>query len=108
MRADLQKFCTRYADLLPFVPDPCGLPVNTLDSYIGPGYARADRDVFETIGLLARTEGIFLDPVYTGKAFHGMLQEMRSGQLRDAENVLFIHTGGLYGNFPQREHFIFG
>ena len=51
-------------------------------------------------------EGLFLDPVYTGKAFHGMLQEMQHGCLQDADNVLFVHTGGLYGLFPQKENFI--
>ena len=80
---------------------------HTCDDFIGPGYARADQDVFETIKLAARTEGFILDPVYTGKAFHGMLQQIKCGALASAEDIVFVHTGGLFGVFPQRSQFHF-
>ncbi|MBB3168219.1 D-cysteine desulfhydrase family protein [Simiduia aestuariiviva] len=83
------------------------LNVHTLGQYVGPGYARADQDVFETIKLLARTEGLLLDPVYTGKAFYGMLQELQRGAWQDVDDILFVHTGGLFGVFPQRQEFVF-
>lgn len=41
-----------------------------------------------------------LDPVYTGKAFHGMLRELERDRARFAERVVFLHTGGIFGLFP--------
>ena len=107
VKQDSDKFQRRYKELLPKNFSAATLTVTTLDGYVGPGYGKAGPEVFETISMLARTEGIFLDPVYTGKAFHGMLQEMRTGRLQGAKNIVFIHTGGLYGLFPQKENFKF-
>ncbi len=78
------------------------LDTRVIDGYVGPGYAIAEAPVFHTIALLARTEGLILDPVYTGKAFHGMIEEIRAGRLV-GENIVFVHTGGSFGLFPQRE-----
>ncbi|HAO89165.1 MAG TPA: D-cysteine desulfhydrase family protein, partial [Gammaproteobacteria bacterium] len=80
------------------------------EGYLGSGYGVAGQAVFELIAELARNEGIFLDPVYTGKAFHGMVSELakgHAGQLSGAKQVVFIHTGGLFGVFPQQEGFRF-
>jgi D-cysteine desulfhydrase len=49
----------------------------------------------EAVQMLARTEGIPLDPVYTGKIMAGLIGLARTGELRAGENVLFLHTGGL-------------
>ena len=90
--------------------DNSGLEIDTIEGYLGPGYGMADQEVFDLIAELARSEGIFLDPVYTGKAFHGMVSELAkgdAGQLSGAKQVVFIHTGGLFGVFPQREKFQF-
>jgi 1-aminocyclopropane-1-carboxylate deaminase/D-cysteine desulfhydrase-like pyridoxal-dependent ACC family enzyme len=46
------------------------------------------------IELLARTEGILLDPVYSGKAFAGLVARVREGAFRDGQNIVFWHTGG--------------
>jgi len=89
------------------------LSIKTIEGYDGPGYGLATPEVFATISELARTEALFLDPVYTGKAFHGMVKELeqaqqgRSTQLPGARDVVFIHTGGLFGLFPQRQNFNF-
>lgn len=77
--------------------------IMTIDSYKGPSYGRCDPEVFELIRWLARLEGIILDPVYTGKAFYGMLKEIQGGQFRDTANIVFIHTGGLFGLFAQQD-----
>ena len=90
--------------------DDSGLEIDTIEGYLGSGYGVADQAVFELIAELARNEGIFLDPVYTGKAFHGMVSELakgHAGQLSGAKQVVFIHTGGLFGVFPQQEGFRF-
>ncbi|MFX4228686.1 MAG: D-cysteine desulfhydrase family protein [Porticoccaceae bacterium] len=76
------------------------LSVNVCDRYIGPGYAKAGREIFKCIELVARSEGIVLDPVYTGKAFFGMLAEIESGNLV-GDNILFVHTGGIFGLLAQ-------
>ena len=84
--------------------------INTIEGYVGPGYGLASKEVFSTIAELARTDGLFLDPVYTGKAFHGMVTEILKGKegcMPDAGNVLFVHTGGLFGVFPQQQNFSF-
>jgi len=86
------------------------MKIKTVEGYLGPGYGVAGPEIFDSIAELARCEGIFLDPVYTGKAFHGMVAELQkgdAGQLPGAKNVVFIHTGGLFGVFPQQQKFHF-
>lgn len=78
------------------------------DGYIGIGYAQSRPEELEHIKHIARLEGVVLDPVYTGKASYGLWNELREGGgLRGAGNILFIHTGGLYGLFPVSKSFIF-
>lgn len=63
--------------------------------FSGEEYNKPDPDTRACIGLLAQTEGIFLDPTYTGKTFRGMVELMAEGtSIKPEENVLFIHTGG--------------
>ncbi len=109
IRSDLILWRERYnVDI-----DVLELPINTIDGYVGPGYGKAGPEVFAIIAELARSEGLFLDPVYTGKAFHGMVSELKMAQkgqptrLPAAKNILFIHTGGLFGVFPQKQNFDF-
>jgi len=68
--------------------------VNVLDDYVGPGYSLPTSEMVEAVQLLARTEGILLDPVYTGKAMSGLIGLIRKGYFKKDDNVLFIHTGG--------------
>lgn len=81
------------------------LDIQVNDRYIGPGYAKADKAVFDCIQWLAREEGLVLDPVYTGKAFYGLVSDIKAGKYKHCSDVVFIHTGGIFGVFPQREHF---
>jgi D-cysteine desulfhydrase len=68
---------------------------------VGIGYALSRPEELEHIKRLARLEATVFDPVYTGKATYGMVNELREdGRLRTSENILFIHTGGLFGLFP--------
>ncbi len=75
--------------------------INIIDGYVGRGYALSRPEELSVICDLARTEGIFLDPVYTGKAFFGMLQELKRDPGCFGERIIFIHTGGIYGLFPK-------
>ena len=65
----------------------------------GPGYAIPSEEGIEAVHLLAETEGLFLDPVYTGKAFAGLVQMLTDGTVQPGENVLFLHSGGAGGLF---------
>ena len=68
--------------------------VNVVDDYVGAGYSVPTDEMVEAVQLLARTEGILLDPVYTGKAMSGLMGLIRKGHFKKDDNVLFIHTGG--------------
>jgi len=70
-------------------------------AYGTPGYANITDAEREAIGLLARTEGILVDPVYTGRALAGLFDLVRTGTYREDENVLFWHTGGVAGLFAR-------
>lgn len=63
--------------------------------YAGPRYGVPSQGGRDAIQLLARTEGILLDPVYTGKAFAGLLDLAEKGRLGTNEPIIFLHTGGL-------------
>ena len=65
----------------------------------GPGYAVPSAEGNAAVRLMAAEEGIFLDPVYTGKAFAGLIAMAREGALKPDEKVLFLHSGGAGGLF---------
>ncbi len=68
-------------------------------SSIGPGYGIPTPECIDAIRLLARTEGLFFDPTYTGKALAGLISEIVDGRLGPEDTVLFLHTGGEPGLF---------
>ena len=68
-------------------------------SYAGPGYGIPTEAGIEAIQLLATTEGMFLDPVYSGKGMSGLIDHVRRGLVREGSSVVFVHTGGLPGIF---------
>ena len=68
--------------------------------YVGPGYGLPTPGMIEAVTMLARLEGILLDPVYSGKGMAGLIDLVRKGHFRKGQNVVFLHTGGsvaLYG-----------
>lgn len=64
------------------------------DDYVGPGYSLPTDGMVEAVKLLAQTEGILLDPVYSGKAMAGLIDLIRKDHFPKGANVLFLHTGG--------------
>lgn len=66
-----------------------------VDGSSGEGYAIPTSEADAAILLLARTEAILLDPVYTAKAMSGLIDHIRTGQIRPDETVVFVHTGGV-------------
>jgi len=81
--------------------------INIIDGYVGLGYALSTPVELEFINELAKLEGVILDPVYTGKGMYGLTQEIKKGRFNEFKNILFIHTGGLFGLFPQKDLFNF-
>lgn len=72
-------------------------------TYVGSGYGVPSPSGNEALRRLAQTEGILLDPIYTAKAFAGMLELSEKGQLGKEEPVIFLHTGGLPALFAFEE-----
>jgi L-cysteate sulfo-lyase len=68
----------------------------------GEGYGIPTRAMLDSVRLMARTEGLLLDPVYSGKAFAGLLHDIRAGAYKSGECVLFLMTGGVPGLFAYR------
>ena len=77
--------------------------VRVFDEYYGEGYGIPTPEMVEAVHLVARSEGILLDPVYSGKAMAGLLDLIRRGHFEPTQNVLFIHTGGTPALFAYRE-----
>ncbi|MGW5466100.1 pyridoxal-phosphate dependent enzyme [Streptomyces sp. NPDC003996] len=96
--ADPAAAVARFA--APLTPDevtPEGLRVRR--DQVGAGYATLTEPVTEALRLAARTEGLVLDPIYTGRALAGLQAAVRDGDVRPGEKTVFVHTGGLPGLF---------
>ena len=73
---------------------PETLPIVVHDGYVGEGYSIPTDGMVEAVQLVARTEAILLDPVYTGKAMAGVIDLVRQGHWEAGQDILFVHTGG--------------
>ena len=71
-----------------------GGDVNNTDAYVGGAYGVPTQAGIEAIELLARTEAILLDPVYSGKGMSGLIDDIRQRKIGKDETVVFVHTGG--------------
>ena len=68
--------------------------IKVLDGYYGEGYAIPNQELIDTVKLIAKLEGIFLDPVYTGKAMVGLIDLVKNEVIPKDQTVLFLHSGG--------------
>ncbi len=68
--------------------------IHVTEDYVGPGYGILTQACLEAISLLARTEGVLLDPSYSGKSMAGLIDHIRHGPLQSDQDVVFVHTGG--------------
>jgi len=73
--------------------------VTANSDYVGEGYGIPAPSTLEAIDLLARLEGILLDPVYSGKGMAGLIDLVRKGEFEQDQNIVFLHTGGAAGLF---------
>jgi D-cysteine desulfhydrase len=79
--------------------------IHIIDGFVGPGYAEIDERVVKVIKRVILETGLILDPVYTAKAFLGLENALQMHKLK-YKNIVFIHTGGVFGLFPYYKHFI--
>lgn len=75
------------------------------NEYSGSAYGIPEDYHIDTIKFLAKHEGIFLDPVYTSKAFTGLIMDIQNNVIKKGEKVLYIHTGGVPGIFAYPQYF---
>lgn len=80
--------------------------ISIIDGYAGKGYGLSTKEEIDFIKYIAGLEGVALDPVYTGKAFYGLYQEIKKGTFAHHKNILFIHTGGIFGWKSEQRTFI--
>ena len=91
-----RDFCSSYgADFAVGESD-----IEVVDGHVGIGYAKSTDAELSTIRDVARSEALILDPVYSGKAFHGLCVELEKDRERFGARVVFVHTGGIFGLFP--------
>lgn len=87
-------------------PSTDAAPSYVDDRFIGRGYGLIDKRVHDSLALAASTEGILLDPVYTGKAFAGLIERIREGHYKENSTIVFVHTGGLPGLFAYSDELL--
>jgi L-cysteate sulfo-lyase len=94
------KLASETADLLGMPGAVARERVMANCDYVGPGYGKPTPGMVEAVTMLARTDAILLDPVYTGKGMAGLIDLVRKGHFKKGQNIVFVHTGGavaLYG-----------
>ena len=105
-RDDMAEIVNQASALLDLPHRVTGRAIEASDDFVGPGYGQVTPDGWEATDLLARTEGILLDPVYTAKAMAGLIHDIRHRRLAPGQTVVFIHTGGLPAVFAYRDELL--
>lgn len=102
-RRRLETVLGRLAPLVGANLDQLLADLNLNDAALSPGYGLVSDATREAMTLMAQKEGIFLDPVYTAKAFSGLLQLVRDGAIEQGAKVVLLHSGGLPALFAYQE-----
>ena len=101
--ADLAEVGNQTAALLGLPHRLTAADIDVRTDYIGASYGVITPGGREAMNLLARTEGILLDPIYTAKAMAGVIDDARQGRLGSKDQAVFIHTGGTPAIFAYRD-----
>lgn len=104
--ADLAGIANDAAKLLELPQRVTARDVDVRTDFIGPGYGQVTPSGREAMDLLAHSEGILLDPVYTAKAMAGFIHDVRLGMYKPDDTVVFIHTGGTPAVFAYRDELL--
>lgn len=107
MKADIASLAAKTAERLGLAA-PDGAAVVLEDGFVGTGYGVPTAGMIEAVELVARAEGILLDPVYTGKGMAGMIELIKRGTFTREDTLVFLHTGGMPGLFAYEEEFARG
>lgn len=105
-RADIAAVANDAAELLNLSVRVEPADVETVPDFIGAGYGAVTDECAEAMALLARSEGIILDPVYTGKALAALIADVRNGRYRPTDKVVFLHTGGVPAVFAYQQELL--
>lgn len=92
--SETQMIIRNFTSIFPVPEALTDISVEVVSGYEGPGYGLPSKEMIETIKLVAQLEGVFLDPVYNGKAMVGLLDMIRSKKLTKNQTILFLHSGG--------------
>jgi len=95
------RICDDFTTRWPIGVTIAGSDIDIVDGHVGRGYAKSRPEELATIRDLCRRDGIVLDPVYTGKAFHGVVTELARDRGAFGERIVFVHTGGIFGLFGE-------
>lgn len=101
-RAELRQLCAEVCAKLG-TPAVEASRLQVSNEFLGKSYGDPTREAVEALRLVARLEGILLDPVYSGKAMAGLIAMIRRGELAGSDPVVFLHTGGAAALFAYRE-----
>lgn len=99
------KLCDEVLELLHHRRPPPREAVHTNGDYVGEGDGIPTSGMIEAVSLAASTEGLLLDPVYTGKAMAGLVDLVQQGAFERDETIVFLHTGGAQALFGYRSAF---
>jgi len=108
IRPSLADLANEVAALLGLDVEVSEDEIESVGVYAGEGYGVVTDACLEALHLVARTEGIVLDPVYTGKAMSGLIDRIRQGEIREDQTVVFLHTGGTPGVFAYAKELVSG
>lgn len=103
---DLAETANRAAELAGLDVHVTPEEVNVSNEYVGTGYGIPTQAGMDAIGLVARTEGVLLDPTYTGKAMSALVADIQSGRYTSDDTVVFVHTGGTPALFAHRDEVV--
>lgn len=106
-RSRMKTVLQKLADLMDVDPVLTMGDINTSDSALAPGYGKMGPSTQDALTLMARVEGIFLDPVYTAKTFAGLIDLCERGQINSGQKVVLLHTGGLPALFGYQDDLTF-
>jgi 1-aminocyclopropane-1-carboxylate deaminase/D-cysteine desulfhydrase-like pyridoxal-dependent ACC family enzyme len=105
-RADLAEVANRAAALLDLSHRLRPEDIDIREDFIGPGYGVVTADGRDALNLLARTEGVLLDPSYTAKAMAGLISDVRQRRIEPGQALVFVHTGGTPAVFAYRDELL--
>ena len=94
LETETAKILKEFQSKFDIKQDLTRIPIKLVTGYEGPGYGLPSKEMVETVKLVAQLEGVFLDPVYNGKAMVGLIDMIKSGNFSEDEKILFLHSGG--------------